>query len=219
MKSPSCIVPLVALGCAGAMAATPSAPASAPGAGPIASVAQRAAATACERAAQDTLRSGRGPAVTVSFNAPASVVPGPADAVELTLRGAGRVQATSGARPFSFSCNYDTQADKVTGIVVRDAGTPAPVAAPRPVDPDLSHVSPAACESAAADALSKRWPNVSRIAFNTDARQLSQDANGQAHLLGQGTAVPNFGEPATFFGYDCVIDARNGRVTGLQLSR
>lgn len=222
MNRLSCLAPLAALGCcAGAIAATAAAPAGASASGPIGNAAQRAAATACESAATDTLRGGRGAAsATVSFNAPPTVVPGPADALELTLRGAGRVQAgTAAARPFSYSCSYHTQDDKVTGIVVRDAGAPAAVAAPRPVDPDLSFVSPAACESAAADALKRRWANVSRIAFNTDTRQLSQDASGEAHLQGQGTATPSVGAPATHFAYDCVIDARNGRVTGLQLTR
>jgi hypothetical protein len=219
MKLISCTVSLAALGCTGAIAATPAAAVSPAASGPLGSSSQRAATAACEQAAQDTLRSGRGPAVTVTFNAPASVVPGPADAVELTLRGAGRVQSASGARPFSFSCSYDSAADKVTGIVVRDAGAPAPAAAPRPVEPDLSHLSPPACESAAADALKRRWPYVSRIAFNIDTRQLSQDANGEAHLQGQGTALPNVGAPATHFSYNCALDASSGRVTGLQLTR
>lgn len=222
MNRPSSLVLLAALGCCtGAFAATAATPAGVPASGPIGGAVQRAAATACERAATETLRSGRGAATaSVSFNAPPAVVPGPADAAELTLRGAGRVQAgTSPARPFSYSCSYDTQADKVAGIVVRDAGTPVQGAAPRPVDPDLSFVSPTACESAAADALKRRWPGVSRIAFNPDTRELSQDASGEAHLRGQGTALPNTGAPATHFAYDCTIDARNGRVTGLQLTR
>jgi hypothetical protein len=223
MKRLSRLAPLAALGCcASAFAATAAAPGAPAASGPIGNAAQRAAAAACESAATETLRSGRGGAgASVGFNAPPAVVPGPADAVELTLRGAGRVQPAGNApaRPFSYSCSYDTQGDKVTGIVVRDAGPPQASAAPKPVDPDLSFVSPAACESAAADALKRRWPYVSRIAFNTDTRQLSQDASGEAHLQGQGTALPNVGAPATHFAYDCVIDARNGRVTGLQLTR
>lgn len=216
-------VPLAALVChAGVMAATAAAPGSAAASGPIAGAAQRAAAAACEAAATETLRGGRGSAnASVGFNAPPALVPGPADAIELTLRGAGRVQPAGNApaRPFNYSCTYDSEGGKVTGIVVRDAGAAAPVASPRPVDPDLSFVSPAACESAAADALKRRWPNVSRIAFNTDTRQLSQDASGEAHLQGQGTALPRVGAPSAHFGYDCAIDARNGRVTGLQLTR
>jgi hypothetical protein len=221
MKRLSCLVCLAALGCHGAIAATAAAPGPAPASGPLVSAAQRAGAVACERAATETLRGGRGAAnASVSFNAPPVMQPGPADAVELTLRGAGRVQTgNTPARPFSYSCSYDTQADKVAGIVVRDAGAPVQSAAPRPVDPDLSFVSPTACESAAADALKRRWPGVSRIAFNPDTRELSQDASGEAHLRGQGTALPNTGAPATHFAYDCAIDARNGRVTGLQLTR
>ena len=188
------------------------APASAPAAS--AAPANRGAiTTACERATQQTLRDTRGATAMASFTAPPSVLPGPADAVELTLRGAGQVRTASGTQSFSYSCTYDTGAGAVAGVVVRDAGSPAQAAAARGVEPDLSHVSPAACESAAASALKRRWPNVATISFSAVTRQLSQDASGHASLRGQGMALPSVHDPATHFSYDCAIDPRSGRVT------
>ena len=169
--------------------------------------------TACERATQQTLRDTRGAAAVASFTAPPSVLPGPADASELTLRGAGQVRTASGTQSFSYSCTYDTSAGSVAGVVVRDAGSPAQAAAARGVEPDLSHVSPAACESAAAGALKRRWPNVTTISFSAVTRQLSQDAGGNASLRGQGMALPSVNDRTTHFSYDCAIDPRNGRVT------
>jgi hypothetical protein len=193
----------------GAALAQAAAPASAPGAG---------ASAACERAAQETLQTGRRPVLSVSFNAPPSVAPGAVDADEIILRGAGRALSSSGSRPFSYSCNYDVQARRVAGVVLRDAGSTERQPAPRTVEPDLSNLSPAACESAAAGALKRRWPSVSGIVFSSDTRQLSQDASGQARLRGQGTAQPQVGGPSTYFRYDCAIDARSGRITAVDVA-
>ncbi len=205
------LAPVLFICLAGAALAQAAPPASAPSAG-------AGAGAACERAAQDTLQSGRRPALSVSFNAPPSAAPGAADANEIILRGAGRALSSSGSRPFSYSCNYDTQARKVAGIVLRDAGSAERQPAPRSVEPDLSNISPAACESAAAGALKRRWPSVTGIVFSSDTRQLSQDASGQARLRGQGTAQPQVGGLSTYFRYDCAIDARSGRITGLDVA-
>jgi hypothetical protein len=159
--------------------------------------------------------------VDVSFNAPPITQPGALDATELTLRGAGRVHSGGGAgRTFTYSCNVDARSGEVSGVVVRDAAPAAgstPTVAPREVEPDLSNLSPAACESAAAAALKQRWPNVSRIAFNPDTRALQQDSSGRADLRGQGTAQPAPGGPDTHFTYQCAVDARSGRVTATRI--
>jgi hypothetical protein len=174
---------------------------------------QRAAATAaCERAVQATLRDTRGTAAAPTFKTPPSVVPAPADAPEMTLRGAGQVRSGAASRNFSYSCNYDLGTASVSGVVVRDSvDAPAPRAA-RAVEPDLSHVSPTACESAAAAELKRRWPGVTQINFNPATRKLSQDTDGIASLRGQGSAAPTVRGPDVHFSYDCAIDARNGRV-------
>ena len=208
---------LVALTVLSMTSAAPAAPASAPAA-PTTPSNRAAASAACERAAQGTLRDTRGATATASFDAPPTPLPGAADAGEITLRGAGQARTTTGTRPFSYSCSYDTRSGAVTGVVVREAGTPErAVAAPR-VEPDLGLISPAACESAAAGALKRRWPGVAHISFAADTRRLSQAAGGTASLRGQGTATPTSAAPATHFSYDCTVDPRSGRVTDLRVA-
>jgi hypothetical protein len=187
-------------------------PASAPAGSSAARVA--AAVAACEKATRETFNNTRGPATEVAFNAPPAAQPGPADATDLVLRGSGRARTAAGARPFSYSCNVDVRSGDVAGVVVRDSASVAVQAAPapRPVEPDLANVSPTACESSAAVALQRRWPNVSQIAFSADTRMLQQDSAGNANLRGQGTAQPAPGAPSTHFSYQCAIDPRNGRV-------
>jgi hypothetical protein len=204
--------------------------ASAPGASaPAPQTAQRAAALpadaatqACEQAVRSTLRSTRGAASDVVFNAPPAALPGAAEGSDLLLRGAGRARAGGSTRTFTYSCTYDTRANSVAGVVLRDAAPAGErAAAPQPVrsvEPDLSAVSPAACESAAATALKRRWPNVGRIAFNADTRSLVQDSAGTAKLEGQGTAQPQLGNDlSSHFTYQCAMDARTGRVLALRL--
>lgn len=205
-------------GPAAAQSAAASAPASAPASGAAAGAAQ-----ACEQAVRETLRTTRGGTADVSFNAPPGAVPGVADGGDVLLRGAGRARSGSAARTFTYSCTFDTRAGSVAGVVLRDAAPAGErVAAPQPVrtvEPDLSAVSPAACESAAASALKRRWPNVGRIAFNADTRSLVQDSAGTAKLEGQGTAQPQLGNDlSSHFTYHCALDARSGRVLALRLA-
>jgi hypothetical protein len=201
------VMAVAAQASAAAAASAPAASASAVG------VSQRSiAVAACERAVQTTLRETRGASAAPTFNTAPSVVPGAADAPEITLRGAGQVRIGAGVRPFSFSCSFDIASASVAGVVVRDSAAAPTATAARAVEPDLSHVSPTACESAAAAALKRRWPGVMQINFNPDTRQLSQDADGVASLRGQGSATPTVRDPEVHFSYDCAIDARNGRV-------
>jgi hypothetical protein len=172
---------------------------------------------------RETLRSSRGAAAEVSFNAPPAALPGTAEGGDLLLRGAGRARSGGSARTFTYSCTYDTRANSVAGVVLRDAAAAgeraaAPAVPARTVEPDLSAISPAACESAAASALKRRWPNVGRIAFNADTRSLMQDSAGTAKLEGQGSAQPQLGnELSSHFTYQCALDARTGRVLALRL--
>ena len=180
---------------------------------------QPAAVAACERAALDTLRDTRGTAVASSFTAAPTLAPGAADNAELTLRGSGQSRTARGVRPFSYSCTFDAGTKAVTGLVLRDAAIagPAPAAA-RSIEPDLSQISPTACESAAASNLKRRWPGVANIQFNADTRRLSQQEGGNASLRGQGTAAPSLREPMTHFAYDCTVDPRNGRIVGVRIA-
>jgi hypothetical protein len=183
-----------------------------------------AAIEACELAVRETLRNTRGAAAEVSFNAPPAALAGnSADGGDLLLRGAGRARSGGSARTFTYSCTYDTRAGSVAGVVLRDAtpagdGRAAAAAPARTVEPDLSQISPAACESAAASALKRRWPNVGRIAFNADTRSLQQDSAGTAQLEGQGTVQPQIGnEISAHFRYQCALDAATGRVLAVRL--
>jgi hypothetical protein len=182
------------------------------------------AVQACEQAVRSTLRSSRGAAAEVTFNAPPAGVPGSAEVGDLMLRGAGRARSDGNVRTFTYSCTYDTAAASVSGVVLRDAAAAGDRAAGRAapvgtVEPDLSQISPASCESAAATALKRRWPNVGRIAFNADTRSLQQDSAGTAMLAGQGTAQPQLGsELSSHFSYQCSLDARTGRVLALRLA-
>jgi hypothetical protein len=231
MKPTTAATSLVLLAAATTFAQTASAPAgSAPASAPATAVAaprpanglpSAAAVQACELAVRATLRNARGAAAEVSFNAPPAALPGNADGGDLLLRGAGRARSGGNARTFTYSCTYDSRANSVAGVVLRDAAPAderAAAAPVRSVEPDLSQLSPAACESAAATALKRRWPNVGRIAFNADTRSLIQDSAGTAKLEGQGTAQPQpSSDLSAHFRYQCALDAASGRVLALRL--
>jgi hypothetical protein len=202
-------------------AAEPAASAASPAARAANGLPPASAVQACELAVRATLRNARGAAAEVSFNAPPAALPGSADGGDLLLRGAGRARSGGSVRTFTYSCTYDTRASGVAGVVLRDA-VPADeraAAAPvRTVEPDLSQISPAACESAAATALKRRWPNVGRIAFSAGTRSLIQDSAGTAKLEGQGTAQPQpSSDLSAHFRYQCALDAASGRVLALRL--
>ncbi len=179
------------------------------------------APVACQKAAQDALRSTRGVVDELSFVALPTLQTGTSNNDELNFRGAGHYRIKSGAaREFSYSCTYSTHSAVVAGVVLREAAVEAaasPTAATsKPVEPDLSHVSPQACESAVAVTLQRRHPKVERIHFNPELRQLRQDSLAHGNLSGQGTAVRAPGDPSTHFSYQCEFDPRSGHVIGVQ---
>jgi len=177
-------------------------------------------AAACERSARQAIASPVGQSI-VTFNAAPVVQSSLTERNQAVLRGAGHMRGAGGTRNFSYSCNVDLRTAEVAGVVVRNPGPATGAAAPRaraPIEPDLSHLSPQACESRAAAALKDRWPSVSNISFDSATRRLLQDAAGRAELHGQGRALPAANLPVTHFGFDCVIDPRDGRVLGMQLS-
>jgi len=177
---------------------------------------------ACEKAAQDALRDMRGLVDEVAFAGAPSRQAGAGDQDEFTLRGSGRYRLKPGTpRAFSYSCTYNTRTGAVAGVVLRDAGAgdtsaTRPAAAAKAIEPDLSRVSPEACESAAALALRKRHPRVEHISFNSELRQLQQDAPARGHLRGQGTAMRAPGDASAHFSYVCDFDPRTGRVLAVQ---
>lgn len=170
----------------------------------------------CERAARQSLTTQGAPAADLKFVGPATEQSGLLTDGQIVLHGA----ASAGPRRFNYICNVDLRSPEAVGLVMRDTTPVDPqTRLPRDaIEPDLSHVSPAACESAVAAALKKRWPQVSEISFDSATRSLSQDSATQAELHGQGRALPAAGSSLRHFGFDCQIDPRDGRVLGVRIS-
>lgn len=178
------------------------------------------AIAACERAAQQSLQNKGAPATELRFSGAPTVQASLSGDSRLVLQGAGSWRAPGGMRKFDYTCDVDLRTPGAVGLVLRDTSPPPPERSPaRPaVDPDLSHLSPGACEASAAAALKKRWPRVSEISFDGSNRSLSQESPSKAELHGQGRALPAPGTPHVLFGFDCEIDPRDGRVLGTRIS-
>jgi hypothetical protein len=179
-----------------------------------------AAAEACERATRQAL-AGKGsrPAEVTFIAAPTVQADLSSDSL-LVLRGVARWRGDGGMRSISYSCNVDPHTFEMVGLVMRDSTSAAAEAAPAraPAEPDLSKLSLAACESGAVEGLKQRWPRVSQISFDSATRTFRQPSAVSAELHGSGRAVPAPRSPSTFFGYDCEIDPRDGRVLRTSVS-
>jgi hypothetical protein len=180
-----------------------------------------AAVEACERSARQAVPTSAREPAEVTFNGAPIVQPGPGIDGQQVLRGAGHWRGAGGTRSFSYTCNVDSRSGEAVGLVLRD--TTAPVAAksppPRPpAEPDLSQLSPAACESSAVAALKARWPYVSQISFDARTREFRQPSASSALLHGSGRAMPDLSSPSRLFGFDCEIDPRSGRVLHIGIS-
>ena len=176
---------------------------------------------ACERAARQVLALPPALQADLRFNAAPTLQANLSQGDQAVVRGAGRWRAGSAARSFTYSCNVDLRSAEAAGVVVRDTTPPAAAAAAparQPVDPDLSQLSPQACEARAAAALAQRWPRVSQISFDSGTRSLQQDAPGRAELRGQGRALPAPNAPFTYFDFGCVVDPRDGKVLSTRIS-
>jgi hypothetical protein len=183
------------------------------------------ATASCEHAARQTLnaRAGlTGAAVDVSFGPAPTVQPGLSNDERVVLRGAGRARGAAGLRSFSYSCNVDLRTGDAIGLVLRDT-TAASLEEPEPAraswdDPDLSSLSPEACETSAAEALQRRWPRITGISFEASTRSFSQQSSSKAELHGSGRALPAPGGVTKLFVFDCQIDPRDGHVLRTNIS-
>ncbi|MFT3956443.1 MAG: hypothetical protein QM722_19285 [Piscinibacter sp.] len=169
----------------------------------------------CEKEVADTIRRLRGKDVRdVQFVAARRVLlPGGDD--ETGVRGEGRYRAGNGANvSFSYGCAYQAASDETSGVVFREIGAPR-AATEKPFEPDLSNISPEACESAAAAALKKQHPRVARINFGSDSRRMQPGENGRVELLGQGSVERAAGMNLIPFSYRCEVEPRSGRIVNV----
>lgn len=199
-----------------AMAQMPAEPAaSAPAGGARAN--QARALERCEASVADTLRKLRGKAADDVQFVPAQRVVTLNDEADVGVKGAGRYRGPGGAgNTFTFGCTFNPQTGLTSGVVLREAGGGAREAA---FQPDLSRLSPEACESAVARLLKSKHPRVAQIALEPDTRRLQRGADERTvELLGQGAVQRAPGMNAVPFSYSCELDARSGRVVGVKTS-
>lgn len=169
----------------------------------------------CEQEVADTVRRMRGrEARDVQFVASRRVLTPQAED-ETAIRGEGRYRAASGASVgFTYGCAYSAANDSTSGVVFRETSGQQAVTE-RPFEPDLTNVSPQACESAAAAALKKLHPRVGRINFGSDSRRMQPGENGRVELLGSGSVERAQGMNLIPFSYRCEVDPRSGRVVNV----
>jgi len=176
------------------------------------------AGDACENAVAETVRRMRGrDAQEVQFiGAKRSLTPTPGD--ELGVKGEGRYRSASGGSvPFTYSCAYNAKTGATSGALFRETGATR-ASAEKAWQPDLTHVSPAACETATAAALKDKYPRVGRIVFGSDSRQLRPASNAHTSLEGKGAVERAPGMGAVPFEYSCEIETGSGKVVSVKTS-
>ncbi|MCW5662775.1 MAG: hypothetical protein KIT35_02975 [Piscinibacter sp.] len=175
------------------------------------------AAERCESEVSDTIRRMRGKEVQdVQYIAGRRVLT-PATDDETSVRGEGRYRIGGTTVPFTYSCAYNAKSDSASGALFRDLVT-ARAPAEKAFEPDLTNLSPDACESAAAGSLKSRHPRVGRIVFGSDSRRIQPGSNGAVLLVGQGAVQRAAGMNAVPFTYRCEMNPRSGRVLEVSTS-
>ena len=172
----------------------------------------------CERAVRQALLPGNATSAELRLTLAPVAARATGQDGAVVLHGDGQWRDGSALRQFKFSCSIDTHSADAVGVVIRQTA-PAAAASPPAQEPDLSHLSPAACESNAALALKERWPRVSQISFDATTRRLTQHSASRAELHGQGRAQPSPDSAMlVHFGFDCTLDPRDGRVVDVRVS-
>lgn len=168
----------------------------------------------CETEVSETIRRMRGrDAKEVQFLAAKRVLL-PSGDDETAIKGEGRYRGERGAVSFTYSCAYNAATDATSGVVFRDAGA-ARAAPEKAFEPDLTNVSPEACEAAAAGALKRQHPRVGRINFGADSRRMQPGSNGRIELVGKGSVERAPGMNLIPFGYRCQVEPRSGKVVDI----
>lgn len=178
------------------------------------------AAERCEDAVAETIKNIRGrDAHEVQFvGAKRTLSPRGGD--ETGVKGEGRYRgAAGGSVSFTYTCAFNAQTGATSGVLFRETGgTRASVSAEQAWQPDLTKVSPEACETATAAALKDKYPRVGRIAFGSDTRQLRPAPNAHISLEGQGAVQPAPGMNSSPFKYRCEFEGRSGKLVSVQTS-
>ena len=176
------------------------------------------AADRCEAAVAETVKRMRGrSAQELQFvGAKRNLLPTQDD--ETGVRGEGRYSSKAGGTTsFTYSCAYNVKTGTTSGVVFRETGSDR-ARTESAWQPDLTFVSPDACETATAAELKQKYPRVARIAFGSDSRQLRPAPDDHTSLEGQGAVQRAPGMQLTPFNYRCEFDTRNGRIVSVQTS-
>jgi hypothetical protein len=170
----------------------------------------------CESAVAETITRMRGrSAQEVQFAGTKRALT-PASEDETGVRGEGRYRGPAGrSMPFSYSCYYNVKNGATSGVVIRDAAANT-AGSEAAWQPDLTHVSPEACESAAAADLKDKHPRVGKIVLGSDSRQVRPGPDGHILLEGRGAVQRAPGMSAVPFSYRCEFEGKGGRVVGVQ---
>jgi hypothetical protein len=175
------------------------------------------AADRCEAAVTETIQKLRGKdAQDIQFIGAKRAVAANDDD-EIGVKGEGRYRGAGGAGvPFSYSCAFNSKSGATSGVVFRETGGGKPAGADKPWQPDLTNVSPADCEAAAAAALKEKYPRVDAISFSSATRQVKPAPEGRLSLEGQGLMERAPGMRAAPFRYRCEIEPRSGKIVRAQ---
>ena len=176
------------------------------------------AAERCETAVAETVKRMRGRAAQeLQFvGTKRNLLPAQDD--ETGVRGEGRYSSkATGTTSFTYSCAYNAKTGATTGVMFRDTGSDR-ARSESNWQPDLTFVSPDACETATAADLKQKYPRVVRINFGSDSRQLRPAQDPNASLEGFGALQRAPGMQAVPFNYRCEFDTRNGRIVSVQTS-
>lgn len=175
----------------------------------------------CESSVVDTLRQLHGKAEGVQF-LPAQRPPAPDDEADVGIKGSGRYRRANGSSTtFTYSCTYNPKTGVASGVVLREAALGSAAAVPEAAwQPDLSRVSPEACESAVARLLKDKHPRVANIVIDPGARRLEPGAEDTRalRLVGIGAVQRAPGMNAVPFSYECDFDPRRGQLVGVRTS-
>ena len=174
------------------------------------------AADRCEAAVAETVKRMRGRSAQELQFIGAKRNLQPAQDDETGVRGEGRYSSKAGGTvTFTYSCAYNAKAGTTSGVMFRETGSDRS-RNDAAWQPDMTFVSPDACETATAADLKQKYPRVGRIAFGSDSRQLRPAADDHTSLQGQGAVQRAPGMQLTPFQYSCEFDPRNGRIVSVQ---